>query len=207
MTGGAATRRTVPDAWAVAARHAGAAAADLRGARRPARRMTPSSSSRACTRPNPSARSMPRRACWRTPSMPTVISSSLATSIAMAPPARRSRCAACACSAPRVSAIRCRIGSPMATDCRRRWWRTWWRSQPDLLVTVDSGIACHAGVAAAKARGWQVLITDHHLPGAQLPPADVIVNPNLDGDAFPSKALAGVGVMFYSAARAASPSA
>lgn len=69
--------------------------------------------------------------------------------------------------------------------------------QPDLLVTVDNGIACHAGVAAAKAHGWRVLITDHHLPGAQLPPADAIVNPNLDGDAFPSKALAGVGVMFY----------
>ena len=69
--------------------------------------------------------------------------------------------------------------------------------RPDLLVTVDNGIACHAGVAAAKAHGWKVLITDHHLPGAQLPPADAIVNPNLDGDAFPSKALAGVGVMFY----------
>ncbi len=69
--------------------------------------------------------------------------------------------------------------------------------QPDLLVTVDTGIACHAGVAAAKARGWQVLVTDHHLPGDALPGADVIVNPNLRGDAFPSKALAGVGVMFY----------
>jgi single-stranded-DNA-specific exonuclease len=69
--------------------------------------------------------------------------------------------------------------------------------RPDLLVTVDNGIACHAGVAAAKAHGWKVLITDHHLPGPQLPPADAIVNPNLDGDAFPSKALAGVGVMFY----------
>ena len=69
--------------------------------------------------------------------------------------------------------------------------------QPDLLVTVDHGIACHAGIAAAKARGWQVLVTDHHLPGDALPPADAIVNPNLRGDAFPSKALAGVGVMFY----------
>lgn len=69
--------------------------------------------------------------------------------------------------------------------------------QPDLLITVDSGIACHAGVAAAKARGWQVLITDHHLPGEHLPDADVIVDPNLQGDAFPSKSLAGVGVMFY----------
>ncbi len=68
---------------------------------------------------------------------------------------------------------------------------------PDLLITVDSGIACHAGVAAAKARGWQVLVTDHHLPGEQLPGADAIVNPNLAGDPFPSKALAGVGVVFY----------
>lgn len=69
--------------------------------------------------------------------------------------------------------------------------------QPDLLVTVDHGIACHAGVAAAKGRGWKVLVTDHHLPGDRLPPADAIVDPNLRGDAFPSKALAGVGVMFY----------
>lgn len=69
--------------------------------------------------------------------------------------------------------------------------------QPDLLVTVDHGIACHAGVAAARARGWQVLVTDHHLPGPQLPPADAIVNPNCIGDAFPSKCLAGVGVIFY----------
>lgn len=68
---------------------------------------------------------------------------------------------------------------------------------PSVVVTVDSGIACHAGVAAAKAMGWQVIVTDHHLPGAQLPAADVIVNPNCDGDPFPSKSLAGVGVMFY----------
>ncbi|HEX7046947.1 MAG TPA: single-stranded-DNA-specific exonuclease RecJ [Gammaproteobacteria bacterium] len=69
--------------------------------------------------------------------------------------------------------------------------------KPDLIVTVDNGIASHAGVAAARAHGINVLVTDHHLPGAQLPEADVIVNPNLPGDAFPSKALAGVGVMFY----------
>jgi single-stranded-DNA-specific exonuclease len=69
--------------------------------------------------------------------------------------------------------------------------------QPDLLVTVDHGIACHAGIAAAKARGWQVLVTDHHLPGATLPQADAIVDPNQPGDTFPSKALAGVGVIFY----------
>ena len=69
--------------------------------------------------------------------------------------------------------------------------------EPDLLVTVDHGIACHAGIAAAKANGWKVLVTDHHLPGATLPVADAIVDPNQPGDAFPSKALAGVGVMFY----------
>ncbi len=69
--------------------------------------------------------------------------------------------------------------------------------KPDLVLTVDSGIACHPGIAAAKARGWQVLVTDHHLPGDTLPDADVIVNPNLRSDAFPSKALAGVGVVFY----------
>ena len=69
--------------------------------------------------------------------------------------------------------------------------------QPDLVVTVDNGIACHAGVAAARALGWQVLITDHHLPGQRLPDANAIVNPNCVGDDFPSKALAGVGVLFY----------
>lgn len=68
---------------------------------------------------------------------------------------------------------------------------------PDLIITVDSGIACLPGVAAAKARGWQVLVTDHHLPGDALPAADAIVNPNLRGDGFPSKSLAGVGVVFY----------
>ena len=69
--------------------------------------------------------------------------------------------------------------------------------RPALLVTVDHGIACHAGIAAAKARGWQVLVTDHHLPGAALPPADAIVNPNQPGDGFGSRMLAGVGVIFY----------
>lgn len=68
---------------------------------------------------------------------------------------------------------------------------------PRLLLTVDSGINCLAGVAAARARGWQVLVTDHHLAGAVLPEADAIVNPNVQGDAFPSKAIAGVGVVFY----------
>ena len=68
---------------------------------------------------------------------------------------------------------------------------------PDLVITVDAGIACLPGVAAAKAHGWQVLITDHHLPGDELPAADAIVNPNLRDDGFPSKALAGVGVVFY----------
>lgn len=68
---------------------------------------------------------------------------------------------------------------------------------PDVLVTVDHGIACHAGIAAAKRLGWDVLVTDHHLPGDALPPADVIVNPNVPGDAFPTRMLAGVGVVFY----------
>nr|WP_238978973.1 single-stranded-DNA-specific exonuclease RecJ [Lysobacter arseniciresistens] len=68
---------------------------------------------------------------------------------------------------------------------------------PDVLVTVDHGIACHEGIAAARARGWRVLVTDHHLPGATLPPADVIVDPNQPGCGFPSKVLAGVGVVFY----------
>jgi single-stranded-DNA-specific exonuclease len=69
--------------------------------------------------------------------------------------------------------------------------------QPSLIVTVDNGISSHAGVAAARALGIDVLITDHHLPGAQLPEASVIVNPNLAGSSFGSRALAGVGVAFY----------
>ena len=69
--------------------------------------------------------------------------------------------------------------------------------QPELLVTVDNGISSVDGVAAAKAAGLKVLVTDHHLPGPELPAADAIVNPNQPGCAFPSKALAGVGVMFY----------
>ncbi|MDX1442462.1 MAG: single-stranded-DNA-specific exonuclease RecJ [Gammaproteobacteria bacterium] len=69
--------------------------------------------------------------------------------------------------------------------------------QPDLIITVDNGISSIAGVAAAKAAGIRVLVTDHHLAGAELPDADVIVNPNQPGCDFPSKSLAGVGVMFY----------
>ncbi|TAN06433.1 MAG: single-stranded-DNA-specific exonuclease RecJ [Rhodanobacteraceae bacterium] len=68
---------------------------------------------------------------------------------------------------------------------------------PDLIITVDNGIASLAGVAAAKARASQVIVTDHHLPAPALPAADAIVNPNLPGDGFASKALCGVGVMFY----------
>ena len=67
----------------------------------------------------------------------------------------------------------------------------------DLLVTVDNGIASVEGVAQANALGLQVLVTDHHLPGPQLPQAAVIVNPNQPGCNFASKSLAGVGVMFY----------
>ncbi len=68
---------------------------------------------------------------------------------------------------------------------------------PDLIITVDNGIASNEGVAAAKKLGINVLITDHHLPGKTLPDADAIVNPNQPDDNFPSKSLAGVGVMFY----------
>lgn len=69
--------------------------------------------------------------------------------------------------------------------------------RPDLIITVDNGISSIAGVAAAKSHGIGVIVTDHHLPGRELPAADAIVNPNLAGDRFPSKHLAGVGVIFY----------
>ena len=69
--------------------------------------------------------------------------------------------------------------------------------KPDLLITVDNGIASVEGVARARSLGIGTLITDHHLPGAELPQADCIVNPNQLGCGFPSKALAGCGVMFY----------
>ena len=72
-----------------------------------------------------------------------------------------------------------------------------WQPTPQLLVTVDNGVASVAGVAAASERGIRVIVTDHHLPGEQLPACDAVVNPNLVGDPFPSKMLAGVGVMFY----------
>jgi single-stranded-DNA-specific exonuclease len=69
--------------------------------------------------------------------------------------------------------------------------------RPDLIITVDNGISSIEGVAAARKHGIDVLITDHHLPAADLPVANAMVNPNQQGDAFPSKALAGVGVIFY----------
>lgn len=68
---------------------------------------------------------------------------------------------------------------------------------PDLVVTVDNGVSSLEGVQAARAEGMRVLVTDHHLPGQRLPAADAIVDPNLPGDRFPSKSLAGVGVIFY----------
>ncbi|WP_373332327.1 single-stranded-DNA-specific exonuclease RecJ [Thiopseudomonas alkaliphila] len=69
--------------------------------------------------------------------------------------------------------------------------------QPDILITVDNGISSIDGVAAAKRAGLTVIVTDHHLPSHELPVADAIVNPNQPGCEFPSKAMAGVGVMFY----------
>ncbi len=69
--------------------------------------------------------------------------------------------------------------------------------KPDLIITVDNGISNIEGVERAKSLGMDVLITDHHLAGAVLPEADVIINPNQPHDTFPSKAIAGVGVVFY----------
>lgn len=71
------------------------------------------------------------------------------------------------------------------------------QNKPNLIITVDNGISSIEGVAAANQLGIAVLITDHHLPGAELPNAAAIVNPNQSGDSFPSKSLAGVGVIFY----------
>src|ERR1700719_962455 len=69
--------------------------------------------------------------------------------------------------------------------------------RPSLIVTVDNGVSSVAGVEAARGFGIPVFVTDHHLPGAVLPRAEVIVNPNLPGSQFASPALAGVGVAFY----------
>ncbi|MEY4060201.1 MAG: hypothetical protein RL551_1459, partial [Pseudomonadota bacterium] len=69
--------------------------------------------------------------------------------------------------------------------------------KPKYLITVDNGIASEAGVDRARELGMEVIVTDHHLPGDRLPKATAIVNPNQPGCTFPSKALAGVGVMFY----------
>ncbi|MEQ8290518.1 MAG: single-stranded-DNA-specific exonuclease RecJ [Gammaproteobacteria bacterium] len=69
--------------------------------------------------------------------------------------------------------------------------------EPDILLTVDNGISSVDGVNYARQHGMQVMITDHHLPPQALPDADVIINPQLPGDTFPSKNLAGVGVIFY----------
>lgn len=77
--------------------------------------------------------------------------------------------------------------------------------KPDLIITVDNGISSIRGVQRAQALGIKVLVTDHHLPGQEVPPADALVNPNQHGCLFHSKHLAGVGVIFYvmSALRAA----
>jgi len=71
------------------------------------------------------------------------------------------------------------------------------QEKPDFLITVDNGISSVEGVRAARSLGIRVLITDHHLPGAELPEANATINPNQPNDVFPSKNLAGVGVIFY----------
>ena len=93
---------------------------------------------------------------------------------------------------PRAQPLRVRL-RPHAGDRRARRAH----DAPRLIVTVDNGIASVDGVAAAAALGIDVLVTDHHLPGAALPAPAIIVNPNQPGCGFPSKHLAGVGVMFY----------
>jgi single-stranded-DNA-specific exonuclease len=86
------------------------------------------------------------------------------------------------------------FGYGLSPEIVRLAWET---RRPDLLITVDNGIASCEGVEEANRLGMQVVITDHHLPGERLPDAAAIVNPNQPGCAFPSKNLAGVGVMFY----------
>ncbi len=71
------------------------------------------------------------------------------------------------------------------------------KQKPEVIITVDNGISSIDGVKVAKEYGIKVLVTDHHLPGDELPEADAIVNPNVDGDEFPSGNIAGVGVIFY----------
>ena len=80
--------------------------------------------------------------------------------------------------------------SPAVVEAARDWG-------PDLILTVDNGISAVAGVARARELGIEVIVTDHHLAGDELPEATAIVNPNQPGDGFPSKHLAGVGVVFY----------
>ncbi|QRN03887.1 single-stranded-DNA-specific exonuclease RecJ [Legionella sp. MW5194] len=80
--------------------------------------------------------------------------------------------------------------TPAIVEVAKKW-------QPDLIITVDNGIASMEGVEAANRASIDVLITDHHLPGEQLPNACAIVNPNQAGDQFESKSIAGVGVIFY----------
>jgi single-stranded-DNA-specific exonuclease len=106
----------------------------------------------------------------------------------MAPPPARWACAACACWA-RVDYIvpnRFEYGYGLTPEIVELAAR----QQPDVIVTVDNGIASVDGVAAANARGIDVVVTDHHLPGETLPDAAVIVNPNQPGCEFPSKNLA-----------------
>jgi single-stranded-DNA-specific exonuclease len=162
-----------------------------RGSRRPTSRPRSRASSRPPT--SKAAPTPPRCSPTRSPSGDACWSSP--TTTATARPPARSRCAACACSARR-STTSCRTASNTATGSRRRS-SSWRRRKPDLLITVDNGIASVDGVEAANARGIDVLVTDHHLPGDALPAARAIVNPNQPGCAFPSKHIAGVGVMFY----------
>src|SRR6056297_2610825 len=81
------------------------------------------------------------------------------------------------------------LGMMLAEECLA--------DEPAVVVTVDHGISSVSGVGFLRSKGIDVVVTDHHLPGSELPPASAIVNPNCPGDEFPSRNLAGVGVMFY----------
>ena len=159
---------------------------------------------RSCCRRTRCAVPRPRRGCWPTRCSRAGACAWWPTTTATAPPPAPCCCAAWRCSARRADTLHYVVPdravhgyglTPAIVDLALH-------KRPELLVTVDNGIASLDGVAHARALGLQVLVTDHHLPAKDgdrvlLPEADVIVNPNQPGCGFASKALAGVGVVFY----------
>ena len=159
----------------------------------------------------PARRGRRRACCSPTRSAPAAASASSPTTTATAPPPAPSRCAACACSAPTPATLRYvvpdRARARLRADAGDRRPRAA-RKRPDVLMTVDNGIASLEGVAHARragSRSWSPTTTCRRSSTAAcvLPEADVIVNPNQPGCGFASKHLAGVGVDVLRAARAA----